>query len=160
MSAAAPVIPDCVGSACDLGECLMTRRDQRSLVRIVSLCFAVLYGQISRKCRPSPRIKSLSEPGSPGFIGVRAAGQAGHWYLGELGRTAVNCNPDCNPPPPPPDRQRSPRSELVPGVELSNGEHVALAVFEPGCLTDGGPRDAIARQAKVVTPDAGLLVPN
>src|SRR5262252_8689261 len=50
------------------------------------------------------------------------------------------------PPGPPSAATRSPaipRSELVPVVELSDGEHVALAVFEPGRLTDGGPRDAL-----------------
>jgi hypothetical protein len=45
----------------------------------------------------NPRIKSLSGASSPGFIGVRAAGQAGGAYLDERSRTAVNCNPDCNP---------------------------------------------------------------
>jgi hypothetical protein len=45
----------------------------------------------------NPRIKSLSGADSPGFIGVRAAGQAARAYLDELSRTTANCNPDCNP---------------------------------------------------------------
>jgi len=46
---------------------------------------------------PNPRIKSLSAAGSPGLTGVRTAAQTPRAYLGELGRTAVTCNPDCNP---------------------------------------------------------------
>ena len=34
---------------------------------------------------------------------------------------------------------------VVPLIELSDGEHVAFAVFEPGRLTDGGDRNAIHR---------------
>jgi Protein of unknown function DUF72 len=45
----------------------------------------------------NPRIKSLSGAGSAGFMGVRAAGQAGCANPGEPGRTAANCNPNCNP---------------------------------------------------------------
>jgi hypothetical protein len=45
----------------------------------------------------NPRIKSLSGAGSPGFMRVRAAAQAPRAYPGELGRIAVNCNPNCNP---------------------------------------------------------------
>jgi hypothetical protein len=33
---------------------------------------------------------------SLGFIGVRAAGRMARAYRGELGWTAVNCNPNCN----------------------------------------------------------------
>jgi GrpB-like predicted nucleotidyltransferase (UPF0157 family) len=43
------------------------------------------------------RIKSLSRARSPGFIGVRAAGQTACAYSSELGRTGVNCNPYCSP---------------------------------------------------------------
>jgi len=43
------------------------------------------------------RIKSLSGRGSPGFLSVRAAGQTAFAYPRELGRTAANCNPNCNP---------------------------------------------------------------
>src|SRR5215471_20432638 len=43
------------------------------------------------------RIKSLSGRGSPGFLSVRAAGQTAYAYPCELGRTAANCNPNCNP---------------------------------------------------------------
>jgi len=46
---------------------------------------------------PNPRIKSLSAANSQGFIGVRAAAQPGSACPAELGRTAVNCNPNCNP---------------------------------------------------------------
>jgi hypothetical protein len=45
----------------------------------------------------NPRIKSLSGMGSAGFISVRAAGQTARAYGPELFRTAVNCNPNCNP---------------------------------------------------------------
>jgi hypothetical protein len=41
--------------------------------------------------------KSLSGAGPPGFIGVRAAGQAECAHIGELGCTGANCNPDCSP---------------------------------------------------------------
>src|SRR6266487_3555167 len=44
-----------------------------------------------------PRIKSLSGGSSREFTGVRAAGRTARAYLSELGRTAVNCNPNCNP---------------------------------------------------------------
>jgi hypothetical protein len=43
------------------------------------------------------RIKSLSGGGSQGFAGVRIAGQTGCAYPRELGWTAANCNPLCNP---------------------------------------------------------------
>jgi hypothetical protein len=43
------------------------------------------------------RIKSLSGASSQGFTRVRPAGQNPRVYPGELGRTAVNCNPNCNP---------------------------------------------------------------
>src|SRR5689334_12397173 len=46
---------------------------------------------------PDPRIKSLSVASSEGFTGVRAAAQLGGAYSAELGRTVVNCNPNCNP---------------------------------------------------------------
>jgi hypothetical protein len=44
-----------------------------------------------------PRIKSLSGVSSRGFMSVRATGQTARAYSGELGRTVVNCNPNCNP---------------------------------------------------------------
>jgi hypothetical protein len=54
-----------------------------------------------RNARSAPcfdhRIKSLSGASSPGFMGVRAAAQPGIAYSAEPGRTAVNCNPNCNP---------------------------------------------------------------
>ena len=31
------------------------------------------------------------------FLSVRAAGQTAYAYLCELGRTAANCNPSCDP---------------------------------------------------------------
>lgn len=43
---------------------------------------------------PDPRLKSSN---GAGFTGVRSAGQARCAYPGELVRTAVNCNPNCNP---------------------------------------------------------------
>jgi hypothetical protein len=43
------------------------------------------------------RIKSLSERGSGGFAVVHVTGQAVYAYPREPGRTAANCNPDCNP---------------------------------------------------------------
>jgi hypothetical protein len=43
------------------------------------------------------RIKSSCGADSLGFISVRAAAQTVCAYFVELGRTAVNCNPDCNP---------------------------------------------------------------
>jgi hypothetical protein len=46
---------------------------------------------------PNPRIKRSSGACSPEFMGVRAAAQTPHADPGELGRTAVNCNPNCNP---------------------------------------------------------------
>jgi hypothetical protein len=49
------------------------------------------------QCRCCPRIKRLIGPRPPGFVDARLAGQAGCAYPGELGRTTVNCNPDCNP---------------------------------------------------------------
>ena len=45
---------------------------------------------------PNPRIQSLSMASSLGFMGVRAAGRTACVYPGELGWTAVNCNPKCN----------------------------------------------------------------
>ena len=48
---------------------------------------------------PNPRIKSLTGARSPGFMSVRAACQTACAYWGELGRTRVNCNPNCNPSP-------------------------------------------------------------
>jgi hypothetical protein len=46
---------------------------------------------------PNPRIKSSSGARSPAFMSVRAAGQEGCAYSGELSRTAVNCNPKLQP---------------------------------------------------------------
>ena len=43
------------------------------------------------------RIKSLSGASSQGFMAIRAAGYTVCADLGELGRTGVNCNPNCNP---------------------------------------------------------------
>src|SRR5689334_22344545 len=65
----------------------------------LTLLIRVLYGFHDRLMwlKPNQRIKSLSGARSRGFIGVRAPGQAGRAYSGELGRTGVNCNPDCNP---------------------------------------------------------------
>jgi hypothetical protein len=48
-------------------------------------------------CGSKPRIKSFSGASSAGFTSVRAAGPTARAYSGELGRTAVNCNPNCNP---------------------------------------------------------------
>jgi hypothetical protein len=45
----------------------------------------------------NPRIKSLSVASSPEFMAVRAAAQPRAAYSAEPGRTAVNCNPNCNP---------------------------------------------------------------
>jgi hypothetical protein len=54
-------------------------------------------GQAGSRCGRKLRIKSLSAASSPEFAGVRAAAQTGRAYPDELGRTAVNCNPNCNP---------------------------------------------------------------
>jgi hypothetical protein len=43
------------------------------------------------------RIKRLSGESSPEFAGVRAAAQIARAYSGELGWTAVNCNPKLQP---------------------------------------------------------------
>jgi len=43
-----------------------------------------------------PRIKSFRGASSSGFAGLHAAGQAGSAHLSELGRTAANCNLNCN----------------------------------------------------------------
>ena len=46
---------------------------------------------------PGPTVKSLSGASSLGFMCIRAAGQPrGAWSV-ERSRTAVNCNPNCNP---------------------------------------------------------------
>jgi hypothetical protein len=45
----------------------------------------------------NPRIKSLSGVRSQEFTGVHAAGRTAYVYPSELVRTAVNCNPNCNP---------------------------------------------------------------
>ena len=44
-----------------------------------------------------PRIKSLSGVRSREFTGVHAAGRTAYAHPSELVRTAVNCNPNCNP---------------------------------------------------------------
>ena len=43
------------------------------------------------------RIKSLERVSSPEFMDVHCAGQTARAYSDERGRTAVNCNPNCNP---------------------------------------------------------------
>ena len=51
----------------------------------------------SRRVNLNQRIKSLSGRGSGGFAVVHVTGQAVYAYPLEPGRTAANCNPDCNP---------------------------------------------------------------
>ena len=46
---------------------------------------------------PTPRIKSLSGASSSEFTGVHIACQIARAYPYESDRTAMNCNPNCNP---------------------------------------------------------------
>jgi hypothetical protein len=62
--------------------------------RLISRCFS-WWG--ARGSNPNQRIKSLSVASSQEFMGIRAAAQPRGAYSAEPGRTAVNCNPNCNP---------------------------------------------------------------
>src|SRR5262249_43916936 len=66
--------------------------------------------------------QSLRGASSPGFMRVRAAAQIACAYSGEPRRTAVNCNPDCNP-------GFGYRSSMIPSMRPTGGE--VLVVVGP-----------------------------
>ena len=94
-------------SICELSAGLWRSLDRSSVRRelvggVQAGCVAVLLCCTAPSAVVKPRgqnrrIKSLSGTRSLGFMRVRAAGQPRGAYWVERGRTAVNCNPNCNP---------------------------------------------------------------